>query len=86
MQLSIGELVIGHATLVRHHHPTYSPLPTHTPPTDQNSDYSTFPILQLNANGIGNKLTEQSSNGEQQSQSGGDNNNNMYLKSNIQCT
>ena len=35
-----------------------SPPPTPTPPTDQNSDDSTFNVLQLNANGIGNKLTE----------------------------
>ena len=37
-----------------------SPPPTrsHTPPTKQISDDSTFNVLQLNANGIGNKLTE----------------------------
>ena len=34
--------------------PTRSP----TPPTKQISDDSTFTVLQLNANGIGNKLTE----------------------------
>ena len=34
--------------------PTRSP----TPPTKQISDDSTFNVLQLNANGIGNKLTE----------------------------
>ena len=38
--------------------PTPSPHPTPTPSSDQNSDDSTFNILQLNANGIGNKLTE----------------------------
>ena len=37
--------------------PTSSPPPTPTPPTDQKSDDSTFNVLQLNANGIGNKLT-----------------------------
>ena len=36
--------------------PTRSPAPT--PPTKQISDDSTFNVLQLNANGIGNKLTE----------------------------
>ena len=37
-----------------------SPPPTRSPapPTDQISDDSTFNVLQLNANGIGNKLTE----------------------------
>ena len=38
--------------------PTPSPPPTPTPPTDQKSDDITFNILQLNANGIGNKPTE----------------------------
>ena len=38
--------------------PTPSPPPTPTPPTDKKSDDSTFNVLQLNANGIGNKLTE----------------------------
>ena len=38
--------------------PTPSPPPTPTPPTDQKRDDSTFNVLQLNANGIGNKLTE----------------------------
>ena len=38
--------------------PTPSPPPTSTPPTDQKSDDSTFNVLQLNANGIGNNLTE----------------------------
>ena len=46
MQLSNGEVVIGHAVLVRHHH-------QHLKVND-----STFNVLQLNANGIGNKLTE----------------------------
>ena len=36
--------------------PTRSPAPA--PPTKQISDDSTFNVLQLNANGIGNKLTE----------------------------
>ena len=58
MPLSIGEVVIGHATLCSTPPPTPSPAPTPTPPSDQNSDDSTFNILQLNANGIGNKLTE----------------------------
>ena len=37
-----------------------SPPPTRSPapPTEQISDDSTFNVLQLNANGIGNKLTE----------------------------
>ena len=34
-----------------------SPPPTYTPSSDQTSDYSTFNVLQLNANGIGNKHT-----------------------------
>ena len=38
--------------------PIPSPPPTPTPPTDQKSDDSTFNVLQLNANGIGIKLTE----------------------------
>ena len=38
--------------------PSPSPPPTPTPPTDQKSDDSTFNVLQLNANRIGNKLTE----------------------------
>ena len=38
---------------------TYSPPQTPTPPTDQNSDDSTFNVLQLNPNGISNKLTTQ---------------------------
>ena len=37
---------------------TPSPPPIPTPPTDEKSDDSTFNVLQLNANGIGNKLTE----------------------------
>ena len=36
--------------------PTRSPAPA--PPTKQISDDSTFNVLQLNGNGIGNKLTE----------------------------
>ena len=40
--------------------PAISPPPTRSPapPTKQISDDSTFNVLQLNANGIGNKLTE----------------------------
>ena len=38
--------------------PTSLPPPTTTPPTDKKSDDSTFTVLQLYANGIGNKLTE----------------------------
>ena len=37
--------------------PTPSPPTTPTPPTDQNSDDSTFNVLQFKAIGIGNKLT-----------------------------
>ena len=37
---------------------TPSPPPTPAPPTDKNSDDSTFNVLQLDANEIGNKLTE----------------------------
>ena len=47
MQLSIGSST-----------PTPSPPPTPTPPADKKSDDSTFNVLQLNANGISNKLTE----------------------------
>ena len=54
----IGEVVIGHATPVRHHPKHLPHLLPHTPPTNQKSDDSTFNVLQLNANGIGNKLTE----------------------------
>ena len=46
MQPSIGEVVIGHST---------PPPPT---PTYIKRDDRTFNVLQLNANGIGNKLTE----------------------------
>ena len=35
-----------------------SPAPTSTPFSDNTSDDSTFNVLQLSANGIGNKLTE----------------------------
>ena len=38
--------------------PTPSPPPTPTPPTDQKDYDSTLNVLQLNANGIGNKLAE----------------------------
>ena len=54
MQLSIGEVVIGHAAPVRHQHFHHLLPLLHL----QISDDSTFNVLQLNANGIGNKLTE----------------------------
>ena len=57
MQPSIGEKVIGPETPARSQQsppPTLSP----APPTEQISDDNTFNVLQLNANGIGNKLTE----------------------------
>ena len=61
MQPSIGENVIGpvtparpHSPSNRHHQLDLSP----APPTKQISDDSTFNVLQLNANRIGNKLTE----------------------------
>ena len=38
--------------------PIPSPPPTPTPSSDQTSDDSTFNVLQLNTNGIGNTLTE----------------------------
>ena len=38
--------------------PLLSPSPTPAPSADQISDDSTFNVLQFNANGIGNKLTE----------------------------
>ena len=38
--------------------PSPSPSPTPAPSADQISDDSTFNVLQFNANGIGNKLTE----------------------------
>ena len=61
MQHRIGEIKIGPATPARpqipinqqpHHHPTPAPS------AEQISDVSTFNVLQFNANGIGNKLTE----------------------------
>ena len=55
MQLSIEEVVTGHATPVRQHLLPLPPTPTLL--SDQNSDDSTFNVLQLNTNGIGNKLT-----------------------------
>ena len=57
MQLSIGEVVIGHATPVRHHH---QHLHHHLPLLHRQikSDDSAFNVLQINANGIGNTLTE----------------------------
>ena len=61
MQPNIGEKVIGPATPARPQS-QQSPPPTRSPapasPTKQISDDSTFNVLQLNANGIGNKLTE----------------------------
>ena len=60
MQHSIGEKVIGPATSARPHSPSNRQTPTRSPAphTKQISDESTFNVLQLNANGIGNKLTE----------------------------
>ena len=62
MQPSIGEKVIGPATPARPHSPSNRhhqlDLPAPAPPTKQISDDSTVNVLQLNANGIGNKLTE----------------------------
>ena len=60
MQPSIGEKVIEPATPAWPPQSQQSPPPTRspTPPTKQISDDSTFNVLQLNANGIGNKLTE----------------------------
>ena len=58
MQLSIGEVVIGHAAPVRHHHQHLHHLLTLLHLQIKKSDDSTFNVLQLNANGIGNKLTE----------------------------
>ena len=62
MQHSIGEIKIGPATPARpqrpsnqpHHHPHHLQPLLHL----QISDDSTFNVLQFNANGIGNKLTE----------------------------
>ena len=52
--------VIGPAMPARPPQSQQSPRPTRslTPPTKQISDDSTFNVLQVNANGIGNKLTE----------------------------
>ena len=65
MQHSIGEIKIGTTTPARpqrpsnqHHQPPPSPTPTPAPSAEQISDDSTFNVLQLNANGIRNKLTE----------------------------
>ena len=44
--------------LVRHHHKYIDHLLPILPSSDQTSDDSTLNVLQLNANGIGNKLTE----------------------------
>ena len=61
MHHSIGEIKIGPATPARPQKtqqstpPPPSPSPT---PAPQISDDSTFNVLQFNANGIGNKLTE----------------------------
>ena len=66
MQHNIGEIKIGPATPARPQRPSNqptapppSPSPTPSPSTEQISDDSTFNVLQFNANGIGNKLTEQ---------------------------
>ena len=64
MQHNIGKLKIGPATHAQpqipsnqhHHHPHH--LQTPAPSAEQISDDSTFNVLQFNANGIGNKLTE----------------------------
>ena len=63
MQPSIGENVIGPATPARPPQSQQSPPLTRSPapPTEQISDDSTFNVLQLNANGIGNKLTPRGS-------------------------
>ena len=58
MQPSIGENVIGPATPARPHSPSNRHHQLDLPPTKQIIDDSTFNVLQLNANGIGNKLTE----------------------------
>ena len=52
--------MIGPATPARPHNPSnrHDQLDLSLPPTKQISDDSTFNVLQLNANGIGNKLTE----------------------------
>ena len=59
MQPSIGERVIGHATPAWPHRPSncHHQLDPRLP-TEQISDDSMFNVLQLNANGFGNKLTE----------------------------
>ena len=58
MQVSIGEAVTGSATPVRHHHKRIQQPPTSTKSSDQTGVDSTFSVLQLNANRIGNKLIE----------------------------
>ena len=58
MQLSIGEVVIGHVTPVRHHHHHLYPLIPLLHLHIKIVMTSTFNVLQLNANGIGYKLTE----------------------------
>ena len=58
MQPSNGEKVIGPATPARPHSPSNCHHQLNLQPTKQISDYSMFNVLQLNANGIGNKLTE----------------------------
>ena len=64
MQHSIGEKVIGPATPHRAPSSQQSPPPTPSPPLStappsvQIDNDITFNVLQLNANGIGNKLTE----------------------------
>ena len=60
MQPSIEKKVIGPETPARPHSPSYHhhQLDLPLPLTKQISDDSTFNVLQLNAKGIGNKLTE----------------------------
>ena len=65
MQHSIGEIKIGPEPPARpqrpsnqSHHDPQSPSPTPAPSAEQISDDSTFNVLQFNANGIGNNLTE----------------------------
>ena len=61
MQHSIGEIKIGPARPQKNQQltpPPPSTTPTLAPSAEQSSDDSTFNVLQFNANGIGNKLTE----------------------------
>ena len=58
MQLNIREVVIGHATTVRHHHQYIHHLLPLLYIQIKIVMTARFNVLQLNANGIGNKLTE----------------------------